>query len=1582
MIRRARIGSVSRFRVTLPAILVVLCASTVSVAAGEHTHEAFPSAPAVHGLDHSPRDLTGGYNQPLTTPQLNLTPANGTVGETVAASGTGFSPHVQVLFAVGGVPVASWCFTDATGSFPGTTGTACTFTSPPTPAGPVGVVATEGGSATVNVGTTPAGIAWDPSTDQAFVANYGSNDLTVINGTSGAVASTIAVGTNPFGVASDNATREVYVANFYSCCTHGSLSIINDTNDSAGATVPLGDGPLGVAYDPGQGEVFVENAWSGNVSVISDTTHAVVSEVGSGTSKTAIGPGVAYDRAKGEVFVTNTDDGNVTVISDRTNSVVANISVGLSPNGIAYDPSLGELFVANEGSNDVSVINDTYDTVVATVPVGLEPVGVADYSNASEILITNYGSNNVSVISAPTNVVVGNMSTGAGPVGIAYDSRVETAFVTNSEDGTVSALVTGILSSVNASATFVIGPRVTLQSPRGPPYGSVVVTGEGFAANATISFSFGGLAAASNCSTDGRGSFPGTTGTPCTFTAPSGAAGTHSITANDSKNEATVGYTITQLLVSPTNGPVGSTVTASGSGFPTNSAIDFTVGGVGVESVCRTDASGSFPGSTGEPCGFVVPNLPGGPETVTAGISPTDFTATTLNVGAYPEALAVDPSTNQVFVVNSNSNNVSVFDASNDSLVATIAVGFYPVAIADDPPTSRVFVADYGSYIVSVIDASNDSLVATITVGGLPIAIADDPSTGQVFVAASSGSLSVIAVSSDSVVATVSVGSYLLALADDPSTKQLFVANYFSNDVEVIAASSDTLAATVNVGSYPIALADDPATGQVFVANSGSNSLSILRASNDSLVATLNVGSYPIAVADDPATEQVFVTNFNSNNTSVIAASNDSLIATVAVGTAPYAMADGPFTDQMFVANSGSNNVSIIATLNDSIVATVNVGASPLALIDDPEAGQVFVANAGSNDVTIIGASATALRGEGIGAGSLTVDASLAVRIASGTGSLDVGQTATVVGSGYGRLVSATAFTIGSSPLNCTVAVIGSCTSGTIGTDSQGSFSANFTAPSVPTNGSYTVSVTDSVGNTANTTVIVDTDPTVGLITASRLSIDLGQNVTFSVGASSAGSGGYRYRWEGVPSGCLGVSMVFACTPRASGNFSIMVTVTDSNGYSVTGGSLNFTVFSDPTAMPPIATPGSGQVDAGQTVVFTTAAGQGTGEYISYHWTGLPSGCTGTATATVTCSEGIVAEGTYTIWATVTDSNGETSSPSSSLAFVVVPDPTVTVPVSNRTSADAGQSVAISDSSAAAPQVQSFSWVGLPTSCLGVDSSAVICTFNSPGTFSVTLQVTDHNNFTVRSAALSIEVYADPSVSVNSTLTALDIGTSMTLAAAVVDGSPGDSFTWSNLPTGCQGNRATISCSPSAAGRFSVGVTVIDSNGASAKSTPLGVTVGTRVAAAIASDLSAAMVGEGVTFNATGSGGIGALSYQWAFGDGTVGSGASTTHSYLAPGNYTVAVWVNDTVGGSAHETLLLTIGPSSSGSGSKGAGGNIDVSIAAAVAGAAVVVAAALLLIRRRRARQYSAGVPSEEYSRRSGLQEEATDPESRDPE
>jgi hypothetical protein len=117
-------------------------------------------------------------------------------------------------------------------------------------------------------------------------------------------------------------------------------------------------------------------------------------------------------------------------------------------------------------------------------------------------------------------------------------------------------------------------------------------------------------------------------------------------------------------------------------------------------------------------------------------------------------------------------------------------------------------------------------------------------------------------------------------------------------------------------------------------------------------------------------------------------------------------------------------------------------------------------------------------------------------------------------------------------------------------------------AYSLPGTYTATCAAFDSADSVANSGVgvTISADPTVAAPTSSSPSVLEGKAVTFNV-SSTAGSGGLTYSWTGLPPGCSSAdAATLSCTPSASGNFTIVVTVTDSNGGSAQSAPLTFKV--------------------------------------------------------------------------------------------------------------------------------------------------------------------------------------------------------------------------------------------------------------------------------------------------------------------------------------------------------------------------------------------------------------------------------------
>ncbi|HME18875.1 MAG TPA: YncE family protein, partial [Nitrososphaerales archaeon] len=175
---------------------------------------------------------------------------------------------------------------------------------------------------------------------------------------------------------------------------------------------------------------------------------------------------------------------------------------------------------------------------------------------------------------------------------------------------------------------------------------------------------------------------------------------------------------------------------------------------------------------------------------------------TTVAVGITPQGIAIGPApTYTVFVTDSGSNTVTVIDSSYRA--TSVPVGNYPSAVAVNPATNKAYVTNFGSATVTVIDGATYSVVGTINVGTDPQSIVIDSAKGIAYVAnIQSNTVSVINLATSSVTGTVSGlnGPWSVALLTG-SPGLAYVSDSGTNTISVVEINipSDTIIATIIV---------------------------------------------------------------------------------------------------------------------------------------------------------------------------------------------------------------------------------------------------------------------------------------------------------------------------------------------------------------------------------------------------------------------------------------------------------------------------------------------------------------------------------------------------------------------------------------------------------------------------------------------------------------------------------------------------------------------------------------------------------------------------------------------------------------
>ena len=385
---------------------------------------------------------------------------------------------------------------------------------------------------------------------------------------------------------------------------------------------------------------------------------------------------------------------------------------------------------------------------------------------------------------------------------------------------------------VDAVKLLVIPPTVPVNlSPSNGPIGQpVTVSGQGFAANSPLLAVFDGSQIPFSATTDSNGTIPAN----AIFTVPPGETpGNKTVTIIDKNfNYVNTTFLVTTptITVSPTSGPVGTTITVTGSNFIDNSTININFAGnptVTIPSPIAANPTGSFSAtfnfnfndsaginqvmaSDGINSAFanfnVIPSIKLNPTTGPIGslvtVSGTGFAAsqsvTVTFAGATVATIPVNVNTDGFGFFTANmtvptgqtagAKNVVVTDANSNSATTTFAL----IPSISLNPTS----GNAGSTVTVSGSGFAPSSTLTATYAGSPITISGTTITNA------TGSFSA---ATFTVPLTTTGGAQTIVIKDASSNtaNTIFTVNTLYQGITVALSNSAPSATVTVIGGYP-----------------------------------------------------------------------------------------------------------------------------------------------------------------------------------------------------------------------------------------------------------------------------------------------------------------------------------------------------------------------------------------------------------------------------------------------------------------------------------------------------------------------------------------------------------------------------------------------------------------------------------------------------------------------------------------------------------------------------------------------------------------------------------------------------------
>ncbi|WP_344757823.1 beta-propeller fold lactonase family protein [Mucilaginibacter dorajii] len=793
----------------------------------------------------------------------------------------------------------------------------------------------------------------------AYIANYGTNNVSVINTATNKVITTIPVGANPYTVTASKDGNRIYVVNSIS----NNVSVISTLTNAVIATIGVGANPLGAIISEDGSRLYVINKSTNSVSFINTITTEVIKTM----QLNAVPYNIAISKDGGTLFVTNYEANTVSVINIATETI-SDIAVNPGPFGIVSSPDGSKVYITNELDNKFSVIDVATKIAIASIPVGQTPYGIAVSPDGSRIYVSCAVENKIKVINAANNAIIASVDVGEYPYGISvsddgsqlYSVNLNSSDVTVVNTATNSVATTTIVGHNPYSlGAFVAKSNGCNGNPVSftitvTPVKSVITTGS-ISGNITAC-----LGSASSSPNIQQFSVSGSAlAADITAAAPAGfeislapAAGyANSVLITQSagvisnktvyvRSAATATGSISGNVVLSSAGAVNSLVAVNGTinQLPTVTQVpdQIKINGDLTDAVTFTGSGPIYTWVNDNPqIGLAATGTGNIASLKTINNTGSDITA---NITVIPQSVGY------AYVANVRSS-ISVINSTTNEVVETIPAGFgsEPDQIAISADGSRAYVTNIGSNTISVINTLTNKIINYIPVGEGPTGIVISPDGKKLFVGIT-GDNTIVAIdlSTNKVSNVLDVGAKCHRLAITPDGSTLYAIKY-SDRVIAIDIPSFFVTDEIVAGAGPNNLVISPDGKQLYVVSGASSDVSVINTATNKVTATIKTGVLSTDIAMSPDGSRLYVTNINDGTVSVINTALDAahaVIDVIPVGYAPNVISISADGSKLYVTLTQTNDIKIISTQTNKVIGSgPTIDDGPLSIKFTPGVG-------------------------------------------------------------------------------------------------------------------------------------------------------------------------------------------------------------------------------------------------------------------------------------------------------------------------------------------------------------------------------------------------------------------------------------------------------------------------------------------------------------------------------------------------------------------------------------------------------------------------------------------------------------------
>jgi len=217
-----------------------------------------------------------------------------------------------------------------------------------------------------------------------------------------------------------------------------------------------------------------------------------------------------------------------------------------------------------------------------------------------------------------------------------------------------------------------------------------------------------------------------------------------------------------------------------------------------------------------------------------------------LNLDDDPARLALSPDEQRLYVLNPGSNSMAVFDASSFEEVGRVSLDLQASSLDVDPSSGWVYIANEYSDNISIYDPLDESIVTTIPAGSLPtelVLISPD----DLLCVASAGqrNITILSSSTGNVQTTFGLCAAATGLAYDRVQGVVYASAGECREISAFRPATALSSGDIALSAKPGLLWIDDDNRKLYVCLSDANNLAIVNLTGRKVASIVDVGYKP-----------------------------------------------------------------------------------------------------------------------------------------------------------------------------------------------------------------------------------------------------------------------------------------------------------------------------------------------------------------------------------------------------------------------------------------------------------------------------------------------------------------------------------------------------------------------------------------------------------------------------------------------------------------------------------------------------------------------------------------------------------------